>query len=109
LGILVVAGEHGVALDEDLAVAVELDLTAVDRVADRAEAVVVRVVDAQRARRLREPVALDHEHVERAEELEHVDTERSSAGDSEAKPSPEALAHLREDELVGHRRLRAQE
>ena len=37
LRILVVAGEDGVAADEDLAVAVEVDLAAVDRPADGAE------------------------------------------------------------------------
>ena len=53
LGILVVAAEDRVAPDEDLAVVVEPDLAALDGAADRAEAEVVGIVDAQRARRSR--------------------------------------------------------
>ncbi len=100
LGILEVAVEDRVAADEDLAVGVESHVAALDGVADRAEAVIVGIVDAQRARCLGEPVALDHEHVQRVEELEDLDTQRRCARDAQAQAAPEALAHLREDELV---------
>src|SRR5215467_14915363 len=59
IGVLEVPGEDGVAADEDLAVLVDLDLAAVDRPPDGPELEIVRVVRAQRARRLREPVTLD--------------------------------------------------
>ena len=85
---------------QDLAVLVEPDLGALDRVADRAEAEVVGIVDAERARRLGQAVALDDEHAEGVEELEHVDAERRCAGDADAQPAAELLLHLGEDELV---------
>ena len=68
----------------------------------------VRVVDAERARRLGEAVALDHEHPERVEELEHVDAERRGARHADTKPSAEAFLHLGEDELVGEALLHAE-
>ena len=84
LGILVVAAEDGVAAHEDLAVLVEPDLAALDGAADRAEVEVVGVVDAQRARRLREPVALDRRACRASGRTRAHRAERRRAGDADA-------------------------
>src|SRR5207245_1154037 len=101
VGILVIAAEDRLAAGEDLTVHVEPNLAAVDCAPDGAKAVVVGIVDAERARGLGQPVPLDHEHSEGMEELEYVDTERGRAGDAQPQASAETLAHLREHEAVG--------
>ena len=58
---------------------------------------------------LGEPVALDDEHPERMEELEHVGAERRGTRDADAKAAAQLLLDLLEDEPVGHALLQREE
>ena len=92
--VLVVAGEDGLAPDQQLAVVGDAQLDAGQRRPDRAEPEPVGPVDRRRGRALGQPVALEDRDVERVEELGDLLRERRAARDAEraagrrAAPSP---------------------
>jgi hypothetical protein len=79
--VAVVAGEDGLAANQDLAVRRRLDLEAGEDRADRAELDPAGTVDRARGRALREAVALQDRDVEREEELRDLGRERCASGD----------------------------
>ncbi len=68
---------------------------------DGAEPVVVGTIHGGTRGALGQAVALEDEHVQSVEELEHLDGERRGAGDGQADAAAEALLDLRVDEPVG--------
>ena len=98
--LVVVAGHHAGALDQQLAVVGDPELGAVERRPDRAELVVVRAVDAGSCGGLGEPVALEDQDSRGVEPLGDVTVERGGTRDEEAHPAAETLADLGEDEPV---------
>jgi hypothetical protein len=109
LFVVVVAGEDGVRPDEDLAVLGEPQLHAGERPPDRSELERARPVDRCGRRHLREPVALEHEDVDRVEELGDLAGERRAARVRDPEPAAEPLLHLRVDEAVGEAMLSCEE
>ena len=101
LVVAVVAGEDGVRAEQDLAVVGDPDLDAGQRLADGAELEGRRAVDGRGGRHLGEPVALEHEDVDRVEELGDLARERRAAGVRDAQAAAEPLLDLRVDEPVG--------
>src|SRR5262249_5063855 len=79
--VVVVPGENGRSLDQDLAVGGDRELDAGDRGPDGAKLVVRGPVDGRRARLLGLAVALEDQDVEGVEELRDLLRERRAAGD----------------------------
>ena len=98
--VLVVAGEHGVAPDQHLAVLRDPQLGARQRLADGAEAKRIAAVSGRARRALGEPVRLEDEHVEHVKELDHLARERRSARDPDAEARTEPILDLGIDEPV---------
>ena len=99
--VLVVAAEDVRALDQDLAVLGDADLAARQRVADRAQPVVVDGLRRGHRGGLGHPVALHHRHAAGVEELEDLLRDRRGAGVGLLELAAEGAADVLEQRLVG--------
>ena len=107
-GILVVAAEHRVAAELELAVLGDPELEARERRADGAEAPALGRVGRRCGRALTQAVALEDPDSDRVEELRHLLAERRAARDRRPQATAEAGADLLEDEAVGNPGLQLQ-
>ena len=99
--VLVVAAEDVRALDQDLAVVGDADLAPRQRLADRAEPVVLDRLAGGDGGGLRHPVALHHRHAAGVEELEDLLSDRRGAGVGLLELAAERPADVLEQRLVG--------
>ncbi|MNX71346.1 hypothetical protein D3C86_1026580 [compost metagenome] len=106
-GLFVVeVAEHDVgAAGQDLAVLGDLDLDVGEGLAHRADPGAAGPVHGDDRRGLGEAIALEHRDAEDLEEHAHLARQSGAARDAAAQAAAGALAHLREDELVGELEL----
>ena len=110
LRILPVAGHHILSAYHDLSrltgrqgvplLVAYLDVHGLHGAAGRAEARVTRRIGADHRSGLRQPVSLEYRHADSVEIFLELDVEQGAAADEELEASAEALAYLREHELV---------